>query len=907
MTTATATTFDLKLTVRTDQQQLVLQCDCTYQLESQSFGLSHWMRFLYQYDKTLEEGYLNFGFLLAKLVKKQSIGTDTFFGIRDDMDMALLFEFAYEQSIPILIVNDSQSAPTFMQWSQTIPIQVSVFQKNRSIGCKLTEDHQRLLEDPTRFLMIKSPTKTHILCKDEVVIDVPETLCDFLYECSDQGQLWFKEHEKQRFIQSVYEPFQSWIQWDLAADLSSILPKHVDPKACLTITQNEGVLTPILSYFYDDIEVESHSTDDLIQDPKSAAEYIRQTDMEQVYQEDLMTLFQEHGLPFMLQSPTDKSQFLNHILPVLQRRDWKIINHAPDIQIVTEPTQINFSISSDSPDWFQFDSNCHVMGQAFSVTEIAKLMVDNQGFIQTKKGYVQIDQKSQDAIQQLQKLQAFKVGQTFSKRDILPLIDLADPDANGDHADALISKWKALKEDKSFTPSDSFKGALRPYQQQGVNWMMFLYHSGQHGILADDMGLGKTVQTLACSTLIDSPHPKLIIGPSTVLYNWKSEIQKFLPNHSVCMYHGSSRHSHQDKIQDYDFVITSFGVIKNDIEWFAAESFSAVFVDEAQNMKNSQSQLSKAMKTLSIPFKCLMTGTPIENHIDDLWNLFDFILPTFLGPQNNFQSSFEAQKDIIKSKIRPFILRRCKEEVLHDLPEKNTMTVTCPLHDQQIALYDAVLQATKKGLRNENGTINRLHVLSSILKLRQICTHPKLLKECENQDLPSGKFDTLFEKLSDVIQQQRKAVVFSQFKSALTLVEDHLKSNDTKVFRIDGQTPAKKRMDYINEFQELDGSAVFVISLKAGGVGINLTSAEYVFHLDPWWNPAVEAQATDRVHRMGQKNSVMVYRFITNGTIEEKVHLLQEQKKALFNDTLAFDQLESASESDFTSIISLLD
>ncbi|NQY74717.1 MAG: DEAD/DEAH box helicase [Candidatus Margulisbacteria bacterium] len=412
--------------------------------------------------------------------------------------------------------------------------------------------------------------------------------------------------------------------------------------------------------------------------------------------------------------------------------------------------------------------------------------------------------------------------------------------------------------------------------------------------MADDMGLGKTIQAIAFTSVIKDENPTLIIGPSNVIYNWEQEINTFTPSKSVVMYTGSNRSRKLNPLEKPAFIITSFGVIKNDIDLLKTIPFKAIIVDEAQYIKNPNTLISKSIKQLTSPFKLAMTGTPVENHFQDLWNLFDFVMPDFLGSKADFDRSMkEGQKDWIKTKIKPFIMRREKQEVLQSLPEKTEVMLHCTMSETQETLYQTVLNAAKKGIKNSHGKTERLNILTALLKLRQVCLHPGLIQEFKGQALTSAKFELAKEKLLELMAENHKCVVFTQFTGMLDILEEWTEDLGVSVYRIDGSVPAKMRQERVGQFQQSSGAGIFLISLKAGGVGINLTAADYVFHLDPWWNPAVEAQATDRVHRMGQQNKVMVYKFITQGTIEEKILALQDAKKTLLGEIIDIDSIEN--------------
>jgi SNF2 family DNA or RNA helicase len=419
--------------------------------------------------------------------------------------------------------------------------------------------------------------------------------------------------------------------------------------------------------------------------------------------------------------------------------------------------------------------------------------------------------------------------------------------------------------------------------------MSLLSKIGQGGILADDMGLGKTIQTLAFTASLDEKGPTLVICPTSLIYNWQNEIQKFLPTKTSIAYTGTNRHKELNNFENTDYIICSYGIIKNDIDHISSIHYKAIIIDEAQYIKNPQAQISQAVKELSGNFKLAMTGTPIENSLQDIWNLFDFVMPGFLGTKNEFDFSIRNDDlSSLKARVKPFVLRREKREVLDSLPEKTEIIQKCPLSDEQMALYKSVLEQTKQSMKSNN----KINILTALLKLRQVCSHPAIIPELKDMNIPSAKFELITEKLVELIAEGHKVVLFSQFTTMLDVFEKWTKTEAIHFERIDGSISSEKRIQAVKRFQESTTPTVFLISLKAGGVGLNLTAADYVIHVDPWWNPAVESQATDRVHRMGQLNKVIVYKFICQGTIEETIQELQEEKRQLLQEIVDVDGIQ---------------
>ncbi len=465
---------------------------------------------------------------------------------------------------------------------------------------------------------------------------------------------------------------------------------------------------------------------------------------------------------------------------------------------------------------------------------------------------------------------------------------------------------------------DELNAELRPYQLTGLKWLKTLSNNKLGGILADDMGLGKTLQSIVyiLSKKADINEPSLIVCPTSLVYNWQDEIEIFAPTlHSVVI--SGKPEERQDllnNISNIDIIITSYPLIRRDIEYYCDIQFDTCFIDEAQYIKNPNSQSSKAVKQINARSKFALTGTPIENSLIELWSIFDFVMPGYLLSYNKFTNKFEkpivkdSDKKVLEDltkKIRPFILRRMKKDVLTELPEKIETKMLTELTDSQKKVYASFMENLKSEINSEvakNGfEKSKLKILAGLTRLRQICCHPATF--IENYRGDSGKLELLMEILPDAIENGHRVLIFSQFTSMLSIIESEIKKLDIGYFYLTGDTESKVRGDYVKRFNNGEGS-VFLISLKAGGTGLNLTGADTVIHYDPWWNPAVEEQATDRVYRIGQKNSVQVIKLLTKGTIEEKIYKLQKNKKDLADSVIESGEvfLNKLSEKDIEDI-----
>lgn len=469
---------------------------------------------------------------------------------------------------------------------------------------------------------------------------------------------------------------------------------------------------------------------------------------------------------------------------------------------------------------------------------------------------------------------------------------------NKDKAFSQLIKDILRPSEQAFEVPETLKGILRNYQKQGYQWMRFLSYYGFGGILADDMGLGKTLQAITLLKSIDPQEQSLVVAPTSLVYNWEDEIIKFAPDIKVSVITGDkkARSLAFENMKDSQVIITSYGLLKRDIETYKDCEFKYCFIDEAQHIKNPNSLNAKSVKMIKAMTKIALTGTPIENSLTELWSIFDFIMPGYLYSHAKFMNNYE--KPIIKDEdtqalkqltkqIRPFILRRLKSDVLKELPPKIETKITTELLEKQKKLYMAYLEQVKGDIKSEITSKgyqkSTIKILSALTRLRQICCHPALFADQYHGD--SGKLELLEEIVVDAIDSGHRILIFSQFTSMLKLIQPVLKKNNIRYFYLDGSTPAEDRRNMVHAFN--DGyNEVFLISLKAGGTGLNLTGADMVIHYDPWWNPTTEDQATDRAYRIGQDKPVQVIRLITSGTIEEKIFKLQQKKKSLIDSVI---------------------
>ncbi len=579
-----------------------------------------------------------------------------------------------------------------------------------------------------------------------------------------------------------------------------------------------------------------------------------------------------------------------------------------------------FQITPSGEQWFDLSVSYSGGGETIPAADIQRLLRAGQSHTRLKNGKIALVDTG--AVEELQEVLLDCAPQQHGGSYRIGNVQAGFLDATlrGQNVQAPAAWLQRTAEQRGEVKLDApplgeLESVLRPYQKDGVAWLHFLRTNGFGGILADEMGLGKTLQVLAHIAAMrnevdahaDSiPHsplrtPHLIVCPTSLVFNWAAEAAKFTPGLRVLALHGAQRHGLFAQVLQHDIVITSYALLRRDAENYRAIEFDTVVLDEAQHIKNRQTQNAQAVKSIRARHRLVLTGTPMENSVLDLWSVFDFLMPGYLGAAQDFRERYEqpivrdknadVQNRLVR-RLRPFLLRRLKRDVAADLPEKIEQVSYCELNDTQRAFYQQVLEASRREILSADGADgtkglakSRMVVLTALLRLRQICCDLRLLKmpdEKTTGDKPpetSGKVEMFDELLGEVLDGGHRVLVFSQFTTMLGLLRERLDADGTGYCYLDGST--KNRAEVVEQFQRDARIPVFLISLKAGGTGLNLTGADTVIHFDPWWNPAVEAQATDRAHRIGQKNVVTSYKLITRGTVEEKILNLQARKRTL--------------------------
>ena len=603
--------------------------------------------------------------------------------------------------------------------------------------------------------------------------------------------------------------------------------------------------------------------------------------------------------------------------------DWLNVNHdqllQAGFQIQQEESGKRYFIGKskidlqikESNDWFDIYATVYFGDFEFPFIILRDYILNNKKEFELPNGEIAIIPESWFA--QYQNLFSFAEGTSqlrLKKYHIGIVKEYADSELAQLSMDRKLNNLLQFEEMEEIPMPKNFKGELRPYQKAGYDWFYFLRKWNFGGCLADDMGLGKTIQTLAllqkvkedaaealiAKDLFDSTtvaavnQPSLIIMPTSLIYNWLREAQKFTPELKVIVYTGSLRDKNLDQFAHADVVLSTYGIIRMDIDLFKSFYFHYIILDESQIIKNPISKISRSVRSLKSKYKLVLSGTPVENSVLDLWSQMSFVNPGLLGNHHFFNDNFvipiDKKQDFDKAEklqsiIKPFILRRTKQQVASELPPKTENIYYSDMSPAQEELYEE----TKSYYRNEilkmiaDQGIGKSHIylLQGLNKLRQIANHPKMVDELYEGD--AGKFSDVIHTLENIMTKGHKVLIFSQFVKHLKIFKEYFEQQNIDFAYLDGSTT--NREEVVNHFKQDDDKKVFLISIKAGGVGLNLTEADYVFILDPWWNPAVEQQAIDRTHRIGQKNNVFIYKFITRNTVEEKILALQGRKKQI--------------------------
>lgn len=683
--------------------------------------------------------------------------------------------------------------------------------------------------------------------------------------------------------------------------------------------ERERILVLKPAFVYGGVEVEWGAHGDVIQ-PHDGIVKIIQRD-EQAEQEYIQMLRNLHSDMHVNQK--EHFFYINSTAVMAQNwffrfieemKEWKVeligLEELKNLRINTNKPRTRVSVGSGI-DWFDTSVELVYGDQSVGITDVKKAIKQKQNFIKLGDGSIGLlPEEWLKKYALLIKMGEEKDGKLRLKKFHFSVLDemLEDLDEN-----AMVEELEQKKEklahiiDNDFgdlSQPDTLTASLRPYQLAGFQWLVFLNEAGWGGILADDMGLGKTVQALAFFIHYKKHNPDanfLVVCPTTLIYNWENEINKFAKHLTYHIHHGPKRTISPEAFKGYDIIITTYGTMRSDIAMLKKIAFDYALLDESQSIKNPQSQVAKASLLLNTKNRLALSGTPVQNNTFDLFAQLNFLNPGILGSREFFMNEFatpidkfQEQEivDQLKKLTYPFLLRRTKEQVAKDLPEKTETLLTCEMGKEQRKIYDqyrAAYQSQILGMIEEKGIQrSQMHILQGLTKLRQICDSPAILNDEEKFANHSVKLDELSREITENTGKH-KVLIFSQFLGMLGLIRKELEKKKIPFAYFDGSTTATEREKAIQKFQNDEDYRVFLISLKAGGIGLNLTAADYVYIVDPWWNPAVEQQAIDRTHRIGQTKNIFAYRLICKDTIEEKMLILQERKRALASDLVSED------------------
>ena len=543
------------------------------------------------------------------------------------------------------------------------------------------------------------------------------------------------------------------------------------------------------------------------------------------------------------------------------------------------------------------DEGYYFKVKGFTIKELNSALHDmknKKGFYKTKNNNY-LDLQDKTVIRILNILDSLDISDdniTIDKNNMLYINEsLKNQGTAFDKGEETIKEIdKGLSNRKQREVPDDLNAKLRNYQVEGFNWLNEIANLKVGGILADEMGLGKTIQIIAF-LLSQKGKKSIVITPTSLIYNWRDEFNKFAPSLKVGIIHGDKKNRVVMMEKDFDVIVTTYGLIKNDYEYYKEKEFDFCIIDEAQNIKNSKAQNTKYVKAIKAGCRIALSGTPMENNLMELWSIFDYIMPGYLLSEAKFKEKYlkEDMYDELKELIKPFILRRLKKDVIDELPNKIEKKFMVEMEKNQKAVYQSYIKEVRQKLYS--GEDNKITVFSYLTKLRQLCLDPSLI--LDDYVGRSAKIEAALNIVNMAIAENRKVLIFSQFTSVLQKLGSELSEKNIGYLYLDGSTKANKRVEMVKEFNESEDLKIFLISLKAGGTGLNLTSSDLVLHFDPWWNPAIEDQATDRAHRIGQQNIVEVIKLIAKDSVEENIIRLQEDKRELINKVISGEEIGS--------------
>ncbi|HAR62531.1 MAG: hypothetical protein DKM50_02510 [Candidatus Margulisiibacteriota bacterium] len=725
----------------------------------------------------------------------------------------------------------------------------------------------------------------------------------------------FYSNEIPKILHEILPGFENkGIQVIKEAELENISLVSEHPSPLLKLASEEDSLKAKLFFNYGNYQLESN--------PNLAEKYfyitensrliyvMRDINKEQECGQMLIKSGFEYGGKNLYFSYKDKAlDFVNKVVPDIEKT-WTIINENLSQHTVSKnkiQMIIECNCCTDRAN-FELDFSFKAGNAKINYKNLKKNINEKKKYFLLKNNtYAEIPLDAiNHLLSTLKKLNAEKILET---KFLLPMYQgyyiyhefRENINANREFFD-FVNKLNNFQDIPPVPIPNEINEILRDYQKSGYHWLNFLKDNNLSGILADDMGLGKTIQTLALlqheyienNTTLKS----IIIAPTSTIFNWEKELAKFAPKLKVCIYTGNLRKKSIHQLNNYHLILTSYTILRKDFDEISDEKFNYCILDEAQYIKNFRSQTAKTIKKINARHRLALTGTPLENNLSELWSIFDFLMPKYLFSYEIFKKTYETPilnsgsqlvANSLKKRTNPFVLRRLKEKVALELPPKVENFLYCELYEEQQAIYNQYLDAIRNNIytliEKDGIEKNHISILSALMRLRQICCHPKLIKDnIATKQQISSKFDYFKEIVTEIISEKHKILIFSQFVEMLDIIKLWLIKQNIPYEYLTGSI--KDRRKPVESFNNNPDIPIFLISLKAGGVGLNLTSADYVIHYDPWWNPAAEAQATDRTHRIGQTKKIFSYKMITKNTIEEKILQLQDKKRNLINNVI---------------------
>jgi Superfamily II DNA/RNA helicases, SNF2 family len=728
------------------------------------------------------------------------------------------------------------------------------------------------------------------------------------------GKIRISKAEWPQQLHEFVLPLAKEYKTDFDTSLLQVI-KGVDPEIKLFLAEKGEylVFTPVFSYNGHETSTAGRQVM-LIPDQEKILAIHRNRDKENAFVQKLQNLHsnfivnEEDGTLALKGKEILKENWFFLFVDAMKEMQVPVFGHEAlrNFRFNTAKPQTKIFISSNT-DWFDAKVDIMFGDQRVSIAEVKRALAAKQQYVQLGDGTLGI--LPEDWIKKYALL--FRVGEgnnnklklsQYHRSVIDELYELRNEEELQFELEEKYNRLRDFDKIPEVEPPEQLRAVLRPYQLAGFQWLNYLNKVNWGGILADDMGLGKTVQALSFLQYYKNQHPNMkamVVCPTTLIYNWENEIKKFTPELTYYIHHGAARTRNTADILQYDITITTYGTLRSDIKFFLNLQFDYLLLDESQAIKNPASKVTRAASLLNAKHRLCMSGTPLQNNTFDIYAQMNFLNPGMLGSIEFFRQEFaipidklgEAdRKEHLRKLLYPFILRRTKEQVAKDLPEKQEMILWCEMGDEQRRIYDAYRNDYRNKILGSIDTQgiakSQLTILQGLLKLRQICDSPAILNEDEVFENHSIKIEELAREITEDMSDH-KALVFSQFLGMLGLIRKKLDELGVKYEYFDGSTSAPERERAIQNFQTNDEVRVFLISLKAGGVGLNLTAADYVYIVDPWWNPAVEQQAIDRTHRIGQTKNIFAYRMICKDTIEDKILQLQEKKKALAKDLIS--------------------